>query len=87
LACPPTLPRQQVVSLSETDGGGAKSFDGEKAWSSIKNSILSAVHHSTVGHAGQTISEKFFGLICKNAYLQWIENDDTNKKKRFAIHI
>jgi hypothetical protein len=47
---PPPLSRQQVVSLSQssclTQGGGegvegAKSYDREKAWSSIKHSILS----------------------------------------------
>ncbi len=49
---PRPLPRQQVVSLSQsycgspvelTDGrrGGAKSYDGEKAWSPINHSILS----------------------------------------------
>jgi hypothetical protein len=52
---PPPLSSQQVVSLSqsfrlslvrancrEEGGGGAKSYDREKTWSSIQHSILSA---------------------------------------------
>jgi hypothetical protein len=30
----------------EGEGGGAKSYDGEKAWSSINRSILSALTES-----------------------------------------
>ncbi len=49
---PSPLPREQVVSLSPAScvlpvklrtgwGDGAKSYDGEKAWSSINHSVLS----------------------------------------------
>jgi hypothetical protein len=57
VAPPPTLSCQQVVSVSQSScvspveltdgiggeegGGGAKTYDGEKAWSSINHSILS----------------------------------------------
>jgi hypothetical protein len=58
---PPTPFRQQAVSLSQSSslspvelndgrwgggGGGAKSFDNEKAWSSVNNSILSDYMYS-----------------------------------------
>ncbi len=54
---PPPLPAHLITSVSSTsvthsknesqladgigDGGGAKAYDGEKAWSSINHSILS----------------------------------------------
>jgi hypothetical protein len=53
---PVALSRQQVVSVltpggrgEERDGGGAKSYDGEKAWSYINNSILSDEESMGVG--------------------------------------
>ncbi len=38
--------RRSSLLTGEGGGGGAKSYDSEKAWSSIINSILSGVWHS-----------------------------------------
>ncbi len=80
---PPPPPSQQVVSLSQyscvlpvelTDGRGggfgrgAKSCHGEKAWSSIRNSILSGFLPIFNPHLKLHLQRIFHNQICPNTY-------------------